>query len=150
MYRTELKDVITEYNIKYWQENYSSLLKLGNSEDSESLDEVKLILSEFSVDKAKRNAEELMGYLDSVLENLLIDAERYQILPKEMREFLEADPDSMFTFARRLHTAIQAEIQMMKIIKLLDKTQQNSVQRDCLNCSFCLTLNCIRKIVQEN
>jgi DNA-binding GntR family transcriptional regulator len=122
-----------------------------NTGDDATIEELNRILSEFSQDQASRDAEELMSQLDSVFEELFSDAERYQILPIEMRDFLEANPDSMFTFARKMHSAILSNMHMVEIRSLLERNSESStLYENCENCISRLLLEEIRKIVQDD
>ena len=151
MYRTVLKDKITEFQLNNWQDSYTSYLKQVNTGDDATIEELNRILSEFSQDQASRDAEELMSQLDSVFGDLLSDAERYQILPIEMRDFLEADPDSMFTFARKMHTAILSNMHLMEIRSLLERNSASpSFHEDCESCVSRLLLEEIQKIVKDD
>jgi hypothetical protein len=151
MYRTVLKDKITEFQLNNWQDSYTSFLNQVNTGDDATIEELNRILSEFSQDQASRDAEELMSQLDSVFEELFSDAERYQILPIEMRDFLEANPDSMFTFARKMHSAILSNMHMVEIRSLLERNSESStLYENCENCISRLLLEEIRKIVQDD
>lgn len=151
MYRTVLKDKITEFQLNNWQDSYTSFLKQVNTGDDATIEELNRILSEFSQDQASRDAEELMSQLDSVFDELFSDAERYQILPIEMRDFLEADPDSMFTFARKMHAAILSNMHMVEIRSLLERNSEPSTLfEDCESCVSRSLLEEIRKIVQDD
>ena len=151
MYRTVLKDKITEFQLNNWQDSYTSYLKQINTGDDATIKELNRILSEFSQDQASRDAEELMSQLDSVFDDLLSDAERYQILPIEMRDFLEADPDSMFTFARKMHTAIISNTHLMEIRSLLERNSESpSFHEDCKSCVSRSLLEEIQKIVNDD
>ena len=151
MYRTVLKNKITEFQLNNWQDSYTSYLKQINTGNDATIEELNRILSEFSQDQASRDAEELMSQLDSVFGDLLSDAERYQILPIEMRDFLEADPDSMFTFARKMHTAILSNMHLMEIRSLLERNSASpSFHEDCESCVSRLLLEEIQKIVKDD
>ena len=151
MYRTVLKNKITEFQLNNWQDSYTSYLKQINTGNDATIEELNRILSEFSQDQASRDADELMSHLDSVFGDLLSDAERYQILPIEMRDFLEADPDSMFTFARKMHTAILSNMHLIEIRSLLERNLGTpSLYEDCESCISRSLLEEIRKIVQDN
>ena len=151
MYRTVLKDKITEFQLNNWQDSYTSFLKQVNTSDDATIEELNRILGEFSQDQASRDAEELMSQLDSVFDELFSDAERYQILPIEMRDFLKADPDSMFTFARKMHAAILSNRYMMEIRSLLERNSETiTLYENCENCISRSLLEEIRKIVQDD
>ena len=151
MYKTVLKDKITEFQLNNWHDNYTNFLEQVKTGDNATLDELNRILGEFSQDQARRDAEDLMSQLGSVFEDMFSDAERYQILPIEMRDFLEADPDSMFTFARKMQTAVFSKTQITEIIHLLEQNSERpSLHEDCKNCVSRSLMKEIRKIVQDD
>ena len=82
--------------------------------------------------------EEIMDGIDPLIEESLIQSERYRILPKNMRQELESDGFSAF---KKLEEAFESQ----KILnKIRDKIKQKSFQR-----KYCTTCELL-KMIQSN
>jgi signal transduction histidine kinase len=100
------------------------------------------LMSKFITD----NAHELR----SSLRNILLDSEYYKILPKEIRDFLESSPETMFSFIRRLNEAVSSREKIHKLSSIIEHTHvESNTGLNCYRCNYFLINNQIREILND-
>ncbi len=85
--------------------------------------------------------EEIMDGIDPLIEESLVQSERYKILPQNLRNELESDSFSAFKYKEKLEEAFECQKALNKI---KDELKQKSFQRKY--CSTCELL----KMIQSN
>jgi hypothetical protein len=56
-------------------------------------------------------------------DQLLVEVEHYRMIPKDLREFLESNPDNMFKLGNRLKEALKAKEKLAELERLSERTK---------------------------
>ena len=84
-------------------------------------------------------SEEIFAVIDPLIQQALCDAEMYRMLPEIMRQFIESDPENMFTLARKMNEAVEAK-------KILDELREEIVDnRGCEKNQVCRLESYLKK-----
>ena len=110
--------------------NLLSVLKL----EYEELPEVITEQLEFFV-------EEILDGIDPLIEKSLIQSEIYRALPQNMRQCLESDAFSVFTYKEKMEEAFECQIALQKIRNELK--QRKYLKKSCITCE-------LLKMIQAN
>ncbi len=87
--------------------------------------ELKGFVDEMTVD--------LVSALEQYLGSAHANASRYSMLPKSIREFVEASPSDVFILGNRLTEAVKSREALIRIMKLMAERCSGCIS-ECVNC----------------
>ena len=119
-------------------------------------DQGTLIQNNEDASDAINNKESLTSFifnniqeLESSLRSIIVESECYRILPKEIRDFLESSPETMFEFIRRLNEAVSSREKIHRLSVLMESMSKDSPSLSCYQCNYFLAHNQIREVLRE-
>jgi hypothetical protein len=89
----------------------------------------------------KLEALKLLDSLTPIEDRFLVEVEHYRLIPEELRDFLESNPDNMFKLGTRLKQAINAKERLAELEQVLEGFHCD----DCSRREECILYRILRK-----